>query len=304
MKQVDFNGKSVAAAVIGVTLLIVAIGAFTIIGPTDRGILHTLGKPSQEVLTPGLQFKLPLVQRIKKWTVVPKLYRVNVGIGDDGAITKDNQVIGATIRLQYAYDEARLYEAATKFDRSTIERGIEALSVASLKAVIGNYTIFDVAVNQDTIVRQVGSRIKDNIGQYPIIISQITLENFDWSDNFDKQIQETMAAAQKVKRAEQEANIAEQENKKKKIVAEATAQAAIAEAEGRYKAAELDAKAEIERARGKSEANRMLQQNLAVEIKIRELDIEKLRAERWDGRQIPTYLPLNPAGGVVTLPSK
>jgi hypothetical protein len=113
-----------------------------------------------------------------------------------------------------------------------------------------------------------------------------------------------MAAAQKVKRAEQEANIAEQENKKKKIVAEATAQAAIAEAEGRFKAAELDAKAEIEIARGKSEANRLLQQNIAVEIKIRELNIEQTRAERWDGRQVPNYLPLTPAGGIVSLPIK
>jgi len=296
--------KQIQLGVVGVISVIMLVGSFSIIGPTDRSILHTLGKPSQEVLTPGLQFKLPLLQSIKKWTVVPVVYRVFIDIGDNGAITKDNQVIGSTIRLLYAYDESRLYEAATKFNRSTIEKAIDALAVSSMKTIIGQYTIFDVAVNQDTIIRQVERKIKDNVGQYPITVSQITLENFDWSDNFDKQIQETMSAAQQVKRAEQEANIAEQENKKKKIVAEATAQALIAEADGRFKAAELDAKAEIERARGKSEANRLLQQNIAVEIKVRELDIEKIRAERWDGRQIPNYLPLNPAGGVVALPLK
>jgi regulator of protease activity HflC (stomatin/prohibitin superfamily) len=295
-----------------VAVIILIFGAFTIIGPTDRGILHTLGKPNQEVLTPGLQFKLPIFQTIKKWSVIPTVYKVYIDIGDNGAITKDNQVIGSTFRVLYAYDDARLYEAATKFDQKTIEKAIDALAISSMKTVIGQYTIFDVAINQDTIIQQVGYRIKNNISQYPIIVSQITLENFDWSESFDQQIQQTMTAAQKVKQAEQEANITEQQMRKLKIEADAKAAALVAEADGKFRAAELNAKAAIENAkgeaasdieiaRGKNESNKLLQQNWGVELRIRELEIEKIRANNWNGKSIPDIGVMTPAGTLVPI---
>jgi len=284
--------------------VILALNSVTIIGARERGIVHTWGKPAQEIKEPGLHGKMPFVQSVKKWAVVPEEYKVVIDIGEQGAITSDNQVIGTTIRVFYAYDETRLYDAATKFNKKTIERAINALTVSATKAIIGTYTIFDVAVKQDTIVRQLESRLKTNVGQYPINVTQVTLENFDWSENFDAQIRATMEAAQNVRKAEQEANIAEQQNRKLKIEAEAKASALVAEAEGKLKAAQLSAQAEIEIAKGKNEANRLLNQNLNVEIKIRELDIAKISAERWDGRKVPNVLPMTPAGTIVQLGEK
>ncbi|MDR2370919.1 MAG: hypothetical protein LBD71_05525, partial [Treponema sp.] len=146
-------------------------------------------------------------------------------------------------------------------------------------------------------------------------ITQLNISNFDWSPDFDKQINATMEAAQRVRQAEQQANIAEQENRRLAIEAEAKAKAQIAKAEGDLKEAELNAQARVVRANAEREAkiaegegvrqyNQLIAQNLQTEIRLRELEIELERARNWNGVEVSTYLPLNPAGGVITLPVK
>ena len=49
--------------------------------------------------------------------------------------------------------------------------------------------------------------------------------------------------------------------------------------------------------------NAKVAQNYQVEIRLKELEIQLERAKRWDGRQVPEYVPLTAAGGIVNLPS-
>ena len=45
--------------------------------------------------------------------------------------------------------------------------------------------------------------------------------------------------------------------------------------------------------------NSKVAQNYNVEIKLKELEIELTRAERWDGRSVPNILPMTASGTVV-----
>ena len=49
--------------------------------------------------------------------------------------------------------------------------------------------------------------------------------------------------------------------------------------------------------------NAKVAQNYQVEIKLKELEIELEKAKKWDGRQVPEYVPLTAAGGIVNLPA-
>ena len=96
----------------------------------------------------------------------------------------------------------------------------------------------------------------------------------------------------------------EQTSQKQRIEAEAEALAVAARAEGRKKAAELDADAKRAEGQGIADYNRLVAQNQGLEIQLRQLEIQLQRAKRWNGNEIPTYLPLNPARGIVTLPGR
>jgi regulator of protease activity HflC (stomatin/prohibitin superfamily) len=302
----------IAAAVIAIILI---LNPASCVGATDRGIRYAFSKPSKEVLTPGIHLHIPLIGSIKTWSIVPNKLAIDIPIDSAGAISKDNQIIGVRLVVYWQYDEDEIYTIAARYSEKSIENLLASEANSAIKTIIGTYTIFDLAANQSVIGDNVFQLIRDHVKDRPVEITQLNISNFDWSPDFDKQINATMEAAQRLRQAEQQANIAEQENRRLAIEAEARAKAQVAKAEGDLKEAELNAQARIVRANAERDAkiaegegvrqyNQLIAQNLQTEIRIRELAIEQERAKRWNGVEVPTYLPLNPAGGVVTLPAK
>jgi regulator of protease activity HflC (stomatin/prohibitin superfamily) len=309
--------KLIKAGVIAVVAIAVIIlfNPLSCVGATDRGIRYVFSKPSGEVLLPGIHLRVPLVGKIRTWSIVPEKFALDIPIDNAGAISKDNQIIGARLIVYWQYDENQIYTVATGYSDASIKNLLASEANSSMKTVIGTYTIFDLAANQSAIGAEVLQLIKSRLKDRPIQITQLNISNFDWSSDFDKQINATMEADQRVRQAEQQANIAEQENRRLAIEAEARAKAQVAKAEGDLRESELNSQARIIRANAERDAkiaegegvrqyNQLIAQNLQAEIRIRELEIELERAKRWDGVEVPTYLPLNPAGGVVTLPAR
>jgi regulator of protease activity HflC (stomatin/prohibitin superfamily) len=302
---------SIAVAII----VLVVIWPFSIVNANERGIRYTFGEAQNTVLEPGVHLHAPIVGKIKTWKIVPNKLAIDIDIGSAGAISKDNQIIGTRLVMYWNYDAARIYDVATKYDDKAIENLLASSANSSIKSVIGRYTIFDLAANQETIGNAAAQLVKTQVTGYPVEITQLNISNFDWSSEFDQQIQATMNAAQQVRQAEQKANIAEQENRRLLIESEAKAKADIAASEGRLEVAKNDAETLREKANGERDAqiskgegvqkyNSLVAQNLSIEIRLKELEIEKIRAEKWNGKQVPDYVPLNPAGGIVTLPGR
>jgi regulator of protease activity HflC (stomatin/prohibitin superfamily) len=304
-----------AVIILGMIAVIIIFNPASCVGATERGIRYAFNKPSETTLLPGVHFHVPLIGSIKTWSIVPNKLAIDIPIDSAGAISKDNQIIGVRLVVYWQYDADNIYAIATRYTGQSIENLLASEANSAIKTVIGTYTIFDLAANQSIIGDKVYQLIQSHVKDLPAKITQLNISNFDWSPDFDKQINATMEAAQRVRQAEQQANIAEQENRRLAIEAEAKAKAQIAKAEGDLKEAELNAQARIVRANAEREAkiaegegvrqyNHLIAQNLQTEIRLRELEIELERAKRWNGVEVPTYLPLNPAGGVVTLPVK
>jgi regulator of protease activity HflC (stomatin/prohibitin superfamily) len=298
---------------VGIILGILILNPTSCVGATQRGIRFVFGKPHSEILLPGFHLKAPVIGSIKTWSIVPQKLVVEIPITSSGAISRDNQIIGTRIVVYWQYDENKIYEIATNYSVNAIEQLLSSEVNSSMKVVIGTYTIFELAPHLQEIHEQVWGLLRTNLKDRPIKISQVNLSNFDWSSDFDKQINATMEAAQQVKQAEQKANIAEQENRKLLIEAEAAARAQVARAEGDLKEAELKAQAKVVSATAERDAkiaegegirayNNSIAANMQMEIRFRELEIQLERAKRWNGVDTPTFLPLNPQGGVVTLP--
>ncbi|MDR2792476.1 MAG: hypothetical protein LBB61_02250 [Treponema sp.] len=296
-------------------ILLILLNPFSIIGATDRGVGYFLGAAGDEIIQPGLATHIPLVGAIRTWSIKPKEFKVKIAIDNNGAISKDNQIIGVESTIYWRFDENKILDIAKLYSEEMLKQIIESSVVTSIKTVIGGYTIFDLAQNQANISNNVLERLTATLSQYPVVITQLNVSNFDWSGDFDKQINATMEAAQAVKKATEEANIAEQQSRKQVIEAEAAAKAkhttAQADADQQKIAADAalyraqkEAEARIAEGQGIAEYNRLIAANQQIEIQLRELEIELERAKRWDGVEVPQYIPLTAAGGVVTLPSR
>ena len=302
---------------LGVVVLVVVallLGGCTVVQQRERGVEYFLGKVNGDVIQPGVRWHVPFISEIKRYSIAPKNATIKFSFGSDAAVTKDMQSIGLEANITYKYDEAGIMEIAKKFGDGVIEETFKRNLSPALKTVIGKYSIYDVTSKQDEITREVQTEFSNIMTdlQMPVIIVRVSVSNFDWSAEFDRSIQQTMQSAQEAKKAEQDLKIVEVNSQKQVKEAEAKKQAIELESEAQLikvqKAAEanlikVQKEAEIERVLSDAIAykNGKLAQNLNIEIKLRELEIEKLRVERWDGHYVPTnnYGPIPVQSGSI-----
>ena len=296
------NPKILLWIVVAIVAFVVISSCFTIIGPSERGVKVTLGEVENQVYQPGIVWTIPFVTTVKTFVLQPRTYEVSFDVGANGAITKDMQTVGATVSVRYFYDENRILEIVKKYaNDAIIESAMRDNIKASLKETTGRYSIYELVEQQNKITQEVSSAILTRMQDYPIAISQTTITNWDWSDDFDKQIKETANRTQQVRQAEQEANIAAAQAQKK-----------VKEAEANKQAAELEAEAEVARAKGQADAVKIkadaemyaaTQLAKAKDMKVQEWkhEEEMKRLEKWDGRNVPNYIPITAGGTMVDL---
>ena len=97
-----------------------------------------------------------------------------------------------------------------------------------------------------------------------------------------------MEQAQKVRQMEQDLLVTEKSAQKQVKEAQAQKEALITKAEGEKAAAILNAEAKAAEGEGIRKYNESVQRNMALEIEIRKLEIEKIKAEKWNGQYVPT----------------
>lgn len=293
--------KILVVAIVAIVALVV-FNPIELISEGNRGLKFTLGKIQNETLQPGIHFRMPLFQNIEELTIQPIEYKKEIDVDANGAITKDKQTIGASIKVFYKYNEDELVSMWKNYGVSKIESLVIASITESFKVVIGEYDIFKLPESRDIIRESVLKIIKQKMAEYPVSITSVNILNFDWSDEFDRQIEATMQRAQQVKQKEQELLIAEQEAQKQVKVAEAEKTALVTKAEGERDAAKLQAEAKDLEGQGIAKYNKSILSTLQIEIKLRELEIEKIKAEKWNGQYVPNNMygpiPVDTAGGV------
>lgn len=287
------NEKQIAFLILGAFVFLVVfvtlLGSFETIESGHRGLKFTFGELDEVELPEGLHWKLPFAQRIREITIRPIGNQILVPVGDKGAITKDNQTVGASMTLFYRYRSGQLVRVYRDYGLSQMEEITSKIAEESFKRIIGTYTIFEIATQQSEIIAKLRELISNEVANYPIELTDIRLTNFDWSEQFNNQIEQTMQRAQEVRQKEQELLIAEQEANKRIKEAEATRQANIIEAEGEFEATRIRAEAKVLEGEGIRKYNESIARTLNVELRLRELEIEKIEKQRWNGQYVPVY---------------
>ena len=290
----------IVTAVIAAVAIILFAASFTVVAPNERGVIVELGQVKEGVIQPGVKMHVPFISQVRKFRLEPKTYEVAFSVGSDGAITKDMQTVGATVAVRYMYDETRIMDIVTRYySDNIIQSAMKDNVKASLKETTGKYSIYELVEQQNKITGEVADAMLARMADYPIAISQTTITNWDWSDDFDRQIKETANRTQQVRQAEQEANIAA-----------AQAQKLVKEAEAKKQAAELDAQAAVAKAQGEADAekikadaqaytNQKIAENYNVMRAQWDYEIQLERAKRWNGKEVPEAAYVVPGTGAV-----
>jgi len=210
--------------------------SFYTVDETQRAIVLQLGKPVGDVIGPGIHFKIPVIQQIKKYD-----HRIlEYDSPPAEVITKDKKTLVVDNYTRWRiYDPLLFYRTAR-----TISGGLERLDdivYSELRVALGKYHLIDiVSFKRDEIMASVTANVKKELRKYGIEIIDVRIKRTDLPPENQKAIyarmrseREREAKQYRSEGYEQAAIIKAQAEKERAILlAEARKKAEIIKGEG------------------------------------------------------------------------
>lgn len=155
-------GKIAGAAIAALVLLILGLNSTYEIKEQEQAVLITLGTP-QAVTDPGLHFKIPFIQQVKKVNTTIQGMAIGYTLGADDynedeslMITSDFNFIDVDFYVEYRFSDPVKALYASKDPLGILKN----TSQSCIRTVIGSYSVDDVLT---TGKNEIQSAIKDMI---------------------------------------------------------------------------------------------------------------------------------------------
>lgn len=228
----------------GLLLLTITIApSFHTVDTGEIAVVKYMGE-AKAVRTAGTHFDFWITNTYSKYDA--KVQNLDISTA---AYSSDAQTMDVTMTLQYQIMSDKAIEIAKEYGSlNVLQSRIQSIAIEKAKSVLSSYKAMDIISDRASMSPKVEESIKSAIAdKYFVTISTVVLTNIDFSDAFERAVEDKMIAEQNQLRAEYE-------NAAKIAAAEAEAKAAIEKAQGEAAAKLKEAEAEIEIARAKAEA--------------------------------------------------
>jgi regulator of protease activity HflC (stomatin/prohibitin superfamily) len=263
------NGHKGGAVVCVIAALIIAAVLFGLscmanVPTGHTGVLTTFGKVEDHTLEAGMNFKAP-------WQSVVKMdNRVQKQTTDLICFSSDIQEVSMKYTVNYQISSANAMTIYKTIGTDYYNNIIVPNITESVKTAVAKYNAEALVSDRSELSQLIQADLTARLASYNIIVVSASIEDMDFTDAFTNAVEAKQVAEQNKLKAQTEA---EQQ------IIEANAEAEIkkvnsaAEAEAKKIAAEAEA-----------EANRILIESITPEL------LEKILAERWDGKLPDTYV--------------
>lgn len=219
---------------------------FAIVNAGERGVLMQFGKVEERILGEGIHPIIPLINTVQKLSVRVQKQEISAE-----ASSKDLQDVFADVALNWHIvpEEANAIFQEIGTEIAIIDRIINPAVEEVLKAVIAKYTAEEIITKRGEVKAGVDTSLTTRLIDYHIAVDDISLVHVHFSEKFSDAVEAKQIAEQEAKRAD------------------FIAQKAVKQAE-----------ATVNLAIGEAEAQRLLRENLTLEL------LEKEALKKWDGK--------------------
>lgn len=209
----------------GVALLVLLIGffflnPFVVVGAGERGVVLNFGAVGKAVLDEGLHLRVPIMQRIIKTDV-----KVQKSQTDADAASKDLQDIHTTIAVNHHIVPDKANWIYQNIGISYKERLIDPAVQEVVKAVTAKYTAVELITQREKVRGEIKEMLKQRMSGYSIVVDDLSIVNFRFSQQFTAAIEEKQTAEQKALKAQRDLERIKIEAEQKVAQAKAEAEA-------------------------------------------------------------------------------
>lgn len=246
------------ALALALVLAVLIPGSFHQVEAGTVAVVKELGK-IVELRRPGTYFDFYMTRSYEVYDATVQQVKINTS-----AYSKDGQTMALEVYLQYQIqteklivrdDEGNILQSegiAGKYvTLSSLQSRIETQTIEKTKAVMSSAEAMTIIQDRQTYSELVSSTVRNAIGpDYYVNVQDVILTNIDFTDEFEKSVED-------------------------KVVAEQDKQAAITRAEAQLEVAKLEAQKKIEEAKGNAEAQKIIAQATAEAATYKIIELSK-----------------------------
>jgi regulator of protease activity HflC (stomatin/prohibitin superfamily) len=250
--------KTIIASALLALLAIVALNGFVIVNPGQAGVISVLGKARDGALLEGLHFKPPLISKVDVYDVTVQKFEVPAQ-----SATRDLQNLSASFAINFRLDPTQV--VTIRRTQGTLQNIVAKIiapqTQESFKIAAARRTAEESITKRNELKQDFDEALGERLQKYGIIVLDTSVIDLNFSKDFAQAVEDKQIAEQRAQRAVYVAREAEQ-----------------------------DAQAEVNRAKGKAEAQRLLAETLKSQGGRLVLQKEAIEAWREGGAQMPKVL--------------
>jgi len=260
LKNQQQSLQTLILAIVLSVILLVGFNSFVIINPGQAGVLSILGKARDGALLEGIHFKPPLISQVDVYDVTVQKFEV-----PGQSSTKDLQQLSASFAINFRLDPVQVVKIRREQGtlQNLVAKVIAPQTQESFKIAAARRTVEEAITKRVELKSDFDNALGSRLDKYGIIVLDTSVIDLNFSPEFARAVEDKQIAEQRAQRAVYIAEEAEQE-----------------------------AEAEINRAKGKAEAQKLLAETLKAQGG--ELVLQKEAIEAWKkgGSQMPKVLIL------------
>ncbi len=221
--------STIAASIALIGLVICVPGSFHQVETGTVAVVRELGK-IVDVRTPGTYFDFYMIRNYEVYDTKVQQDKIVTA-----AYSKDGQTMDLEVFLQYQVQSEHIMDIATQYGTlDALQSRIETQTIEKTKTVMSSDIAMNIIQNRAQFSNDVSTAVREGISaDYYVNIKDVVLTNIDFTDEFEKAVED-------------------------KVIAEQEKQAAITRAEAELEVAKLEAQKKIEQARGDAEAQKII----------------------------------------------
>ncbi len=194
------NGGTKSWIVLAVVVLVVLAGAFTAlraIGTGQVGVVTQYGRVTGRELTEGLSVVAPFgVNDVSIYDV-----KVQKEVADTQAATKDLQDVTAEVVLNYHLNRGEVSTIHQTVGELYKDKVITPALSETFKGASAKYNASELITERSTLKKDVYDQLRDRLEKYGIVVDDVSITNFKFSESFAKAIEDKQVAQQNAERA-------------------------------------------------------------------------------------------------------
>lgn len=247
--------KIIPIAILIIIVLVVILSSFYTIPSGYVGVKTQFGAVTGEEVQPGLQMKIPFIQNVHKLNC--KVQKIEA---DSNAASKDLQTINSKIAVNFFINPAMANEIFKDVGMNYVDVIINPAIQEVVKSVSANYTAEELITKRSEVSIAMKEELSNKIKNKGITVNDFNVINFEFSEEFNKAIEQKQVAQQNALKAEQDL--------------------------ARIK---IEAEQKVVQAQAEADSLKAQRQEITQELlELRKIEAQLKAIEKWNG-QLPNY---------------